>query len=260
MFNQFLYRTDPPLLAFLIFLGMIFFAWIGNKAGQRLSNRPTDEKGIANVLDASLLGLLSFMLAFTFGASGNRYESHRQVIVLEANSIGTALLRADLYPDQDRRAFRDDFHGYLESRIAYYAAGVNEPMRAEAKIETDQIGKRLWARAVRLSQKPNMLVPSMQMIPALNAMFDAAATREISLRSRVPDPVIYMLFVLSYTISFMAGFTRRSLDTKDWMLFTGFALLIAMIIYVTLDLDRPRQGVINAALGQDAIVELKKIF
>lgn len=47
-----------------------------------------------------LFGMLAFLLAFTFNMAATQYEKRKLNVVLEANDIGTAYLRADLIDAQ----------------------------------------------------------------------------------------------------------------------------------------------------------------
>jgi len=233
---------------------------VGRIAGRIWRKEEDEPKGGVNSLLAAVFALFGFILAFTFDMSGNRYINARNVIVEEANDIGTAVLRADLYSDSVRDAFRADFKKYLEARIAFYGFITDTMKLLKSKEEAAKAGAALWARATQQSKLPNMLIPSNQMIPALNAMFDIATTREVMLKARVPDGIVYMLFILALASSFIAGFTSYFIRRKDWIIIAGFALLSSMIIYITLDLGRPTRGMIKADLGQQAILDLRKMF
>ena len=177
-----------------------------------------------------------------------------------ANDIGTAVLRADLYSDSVRNAFRTDFKTYLEARIAYYENVADTILFYKAKEDAAKAAGALWSRAMQQSKLPNMLIPSNNMIPALNSMFDIATTREVALKARVPDVIVYMLFILALASSFIAGFTSLAIRHKDWIVVAGFALLSSMIIYITLDLGRPLRGIIKSDVGEQAILDLRKMF
>ena len=69
---------------------------------------------------AALFGLSAFVLAFTFRMSAERYSNVRDIIVEEANDMGTAVLRSHLYSDSVRNEFRNDFRKYIQARLAYY--------------------------------------------------------------------------------------------------------------------------------------------
>jgi hypothetical protein len=260
MDNSFIHTTDAFVLGIFLFIAMIAMVALGRYAGKIWRKDEGEPKGGVNSLLAALFALFGFILAFTFGMSGNRYENVRNIIVEEANDIGTAVLRADLYSDSVRDAFRADFKEYLEARISYYDNVTDTTLFYKAKDDAAKVAEALWSRAMQQSKLPNMLVPSNNMIPALNSMFDIATTREVVLKARVPDVIVYMLFVLALASSFIAGFTSSSIRGKDWIIVTGFALLSSMIIFITLDLGRPMRGIIKADMGEQAIIDLRKMF
>ena len=233
---------------------------LGRSVGKFWRKEGAEPKGGVNSLLGAMFALFGFILAFTFSMSGNRYENVRNIIVEEANDIGTAILRSDLYSDSVRDAFRTDFKKYLEARIDYYNYVTDAVRLNEAKDDAAKTAASLWTRTMQQSKLPNMLIPSNNMIPALNAMFDIAATREVVLAARVPDVIVYMLFILALASGFITGFTSNSIRHKDWIVIIGFALLSSMIIFITLDLGRPMRGIIKADMGQQAILDLRKMF
>ena len=109
----------------------------------------------------------------------------------EANEIGTAILRCDMYPDSVRNPLRADFKEYIETRIAYYAVGDDE--------EKDQTGAYKGRRDLRQdlervalqAQNPNNIAITAQMIPAVNAMIDIVTYQEMPVGSaEVPRLVL----------------------------------------------------------------------
>jgi len=57
-------------------------------------------------LQGAILGLLGLLLAFSFAAAGARFLERQDLIVQEANAIGTAYLRADLLDELYRSELR----------------------------------------------------------------------------------------------------------------------------------------------------------
>jgi hypothetical protein len=192
--------------------------------------------------------------------SQTRLEKVRTVVEQEANDIGTAILRSDLYSDSVRGSFRADFKNYLEAVIVYYENAAVVDRLSKAKEEAQTAAARLWARAAQQSKLPNMLIPSNQMIPSLNEMFDIANSREVILKSKIPDLIIYMLFVCILASCFVGGFTSSVFSRKDWVIVAGFSLITSMVVYTTIDLARPMRGIIKETAGQEAIIELRKMF
>jgi len=240
MKESLLYRTDTWLLCLLLFLLMMGMVWLG----ALLRKRKSSEKSLGTI-EGSLFGLLGLLLAFTFSMSASRYDARKTIMIEEVNDIGTALLRADLYPDSLRHDFRKDFVSYIQARINYYDAGRDTTKIALAKQQTTTIADKIWKRAVLASKNPSNLAATQQMIPALNAMIDATTLREAAGKGRVPDSIIALLFILSLACSFFAGYVIPSHEKMEKITILGFILLTVIVVYVILDLDRPRRGLIN---------------
>lgn len=263
-----MFSTEAHVISIILFFGMIVTYILGRVVARSWHARRIEankeglvEGGGVGAILGALFALFGLILAFTFSMSGGRYEGVRNVMIEEANDIGTVILRTDLYPDSMRKILREELKNYVEARITYYEHGGDLEKFQKAKDDADKSGGMIWNSVAEFSKKqPNMMVPNMQMIPALNSMLDIATTRDVLLKSRVPDAIVITLFVLTLTISFIGGFTTPSVASKDWVVIVGFALLTALIIYLTLDLGRPMRGFIKVEHGQQALVDLRKMF
>jgi hypothetical protein len=98
-------------------------------------------------ISSSLLGLLALILGLTFAMVGSRFENRKVNLIDEANCIGTAVLRADIYPDSLKTEFRKDFEVYLQSRKDYYLMD-NDEVKLNASLKKTAIVENiLWNRA-----------------------------------------------------------------------------------------------------------------
>lgn len=239
--------------------GMVLFYWAGHlitKRARRDSIRV--ENKTTNVVEGSLLGLLALLLGFSFSLSNSRYDKRQMLVIDEANAIGTAILRADLYPDSVRTPLRSALKDYLEARINYDDAGSNRAGIVKALSETDAAQKRIWKIASNAAQLQENTVRTNQMVPALNEMFDIASTRQALLLAKVPDLVFFLLFTLCLTGSFLIGYS----DDKqpEWGIVSSFLIMVGLSIYMILDLDRPRTGIINNKGIYQQITALRSMF
>ena len=127
MTTSFLFHWPSWLIAVFIYLLIILCMHLG-RVYRRYEQKTNTVKETAELgsLENLMLGLLGLFLAFTFGMALEKFADRRRIIVQEANAIGTAILRTDLYPDSVRSAMRKDFQQYVEVRIAYYDAGVDK--------------------------------------------------------------------------------------------------------------------------------------
>ena len=95
---------------------------------------------------------------------------------------------------------------------------------------------------------------------SLTNLFDIGIKREALLSSGIPHPITFMLIALALSICFVGGFTTPAIKRKEWMVVAVFALLASTILYITIDLARPTQGLIKPDAGQKTIVNLRKLF
>ena len=253
-------RTDAILLCVVLFIIMLLAVITGSRTA-RLWNKTREEPqgGVKNLLTV-LYALAGFILAFTFGMSGTRYEKIRECIEEEANSIETAILRSDLYQDSLRNAFRAEFNNYLEAIITYYSNPKDFELVKKSKEDASTAKQHLWTLASEQAKRPEMLAQTQQMIPGLNNMFDSAQTREIVFKSHVPDLILIMLFMCVLTTCFVSGFTANTIQRKEWIIILGFTLVSVMVIYTTLDLARPTRGFIKSDAGREAMKDIRHLF
>jgi hypothetical protein len=239
------------VICFVLMAAMLAMALLG------IMVRPKRSYASLGALEGSLFGLLGLLLAFTFSMSASRYDTRREVIVEEANDIGTAVLRADMYVDSERVAFRKDFNGYLEARIAYHDAALDTVKRRTANDDAARYAALLWKRSTALSRNPANLSASNQMVPALNAMFDIATTRDAALNAQIPASIIILLFIISICCSFFVGMSFSKDQRTNWPMIIGFCLLTMCVVYTIIDLDRPYRGLIRGDKNEKYIRSLR---
>lgn len=238
---SFLNDIDALYVAIILFFLMLTAIWIGNKIG--LKKTKTDNKNAE--ITSSLLGLLALILGFTFAMAGSRYENRKNNLIDEANCIGTAILRADIYPDSLKNEFKKDFKSYINSRRDYYLLDNDEQKLTASLKQSAIVTQKLWNRTAFYAKDKDYFIQSNMMLPALNAMFDSASKSNMVLNSQVPETIVYLLFAFSIIISFFIGYNSGLEKKINPKFITGFCLLICIVIFITLDLDRPRRGLIK---------------
>ena len=221
--------------------------------------RPIAKADGVGPLENALLGLLALLLSFTFSMSSSRHDKRTSLVIEEANDISTAILRADLYPDSIRKVFREDLKLYVESRIAYNDACLNENKIKQNLDEAEKISARIWATAANATKNSNLAMPHSVMAPALNSMMDAVTSREAARVARVPDLIMWLLIILNLLGSFTIGYAKNERQ-KDWIILSIYAIMTVATIFAIMDLDRPSRGIITTKEYTDKIVELRKML
>jgi hypothetical protein len=253
MTDSFLYNLEASYLVTILFCLMLLVSYLGYKLSIKKNRKTIDN----STLLSSLLALFGLLLAFTFGMSGSRFDDRRKSIVDEVNCIGTAILRTDLYPDSLKKELKKDLLKYLDARITYFEAKRNSEQIDLAIKNATLYSNSIWQKASVLSSSKDQFLPSMLMIPSLNEMFDIASTSNAIYNARVPDSIIYLLLLFSIICSAFIGYNAGFNKTYDKTLIIGFCLLTCVVIYIVLDLDRPRRGLINQESGLHLFHDLR---
>jgi hypothetical protein len=252
---------NPAMIAVvaagILFVAMLVFIDIGFRIGKRRKkNTPeTNDEG-AGTVDAAVFGLLGLILAFTFSGASNRLDLRRGQIVAEANAIGTAYLRVDLLPSAEQPALRKLFKDYLESRIEVYEKLPDVTAARAALAKGGELQNLIWSRSVAACQTdPNPRTCSL-VVPALNDMIDITTTRTMATVQHAPAVIIGLMMMLSLLGALLAGFAMSPQTKRSTLHTILFALAISISVYVVLDLEYPRAGLINLKNMDQAIIQL----
>jgi hypothetical protein len=254
-------KVDATIICLVLLIAMPVIVKMGNRMRKKFwGPEDGDTKGGVNALMGALFGLWGFMLAFSFGQSGVRFENLRSMIVDEANYLRNSIFRADLFPDSIRNVYRAELREYLEERISYYDNAGDEIKLKKNNQEISETSAVLWQTTVGQTKVPGIRLTAENMATSLINLFDIGTKREALLSAGIPTPVSVALIVLALSICFVGGFTTPTINLKEWIVIFAFAFLAATILYVTIDLARPMEGLIRPDAGQTSIVNLRKFF
>jgi hypothetical protein len=254
------YALSASLFAVGLFLGMLILLEVGRLVGiRRMAQDPDGARAGLGAVEGAVFGLLGLLVAFTFAGAISRFDTRRQLIVEETNHIGTAYLRVDLLPGATQPAVRELFRKYLDSRLETYR---RLPDLAAAKEELGRSMKlqgEIWRQAVTASRSQDAHPDAAKLlVPALNAMIDITTTRTMAGEVHPPAIIFVMLFGLAFASSLLAGYGMASSKTRSWVHMLMFALATAGAVYVILDIEYPRLGLIRVDAFDRALVELRE--
>lgn len=256
--NEFLANVFSTQWQVLLIVGGLLFglAEVGYQFGHRL-HRAKDEPRISQIgnIQGAVLGLLGLLLGFSFAMSVARYDARRDVVLTEANSIGTTYLRASLLPNPHREAIERLLRQYLDLRIEFYSVGTDRSKLAEVEKESAGVQRRLWEQTVAASNvNPSPIVATF--IVAMNETIDLDAIRLHTLRSHVPAAVWLLLLAAAGVGSYSCGYSAGASGVRN--AFNNFILpaLIAVLITLIADLSRARHGLIG--VDQRPLLELRE--
>ncbi len=247
------------LITFGLFLGMLLFLEIGRRIGIRRMKEDAGALGEGiGAVDGAVFALLGLLLAFTFYGASARFDTRRQLIVEETNDIGTAYLRLDLLPANTQPALRDAFRRYLDARVEIYRKLPDIEAAKQQLAKAVELQTQIWRLAVAASRAEGASPAApMLLLPALNAVIDITTTQVMETQMHPPMVVFAMLFGLVLAASLLAGFgmTGGKLRSRFHML--GFALVMAATVFVVLDIEYPRLGLIRVDAFDQALIDLR---
>jgi hypothetical protein len=197
-----------------LFMATLLLVLLSVEGGYRLGkyrrSRSEEEKEApVGAMAGATLGLLAFMLAFTFGLAAARFDTRRQLLLDEANAIGTTYLRAGMLPDR-RENIRALLRDYVDARLEAVRSGnVTEGIR-----RSEHLQGQLWAQAVALGENnPTSIVVGL-FVQSLNEVIDLHAKRVTAgLRNRIPG-VIWGAFRSRRPFSRRHGLSRWPLSNE----------------------------------------------
>lgn len=232
---------------------------LANESGYRLGRRVIDQdaanKDQTNTIQASMLGLLALLLGFTFTMALQRHDGRSQAVIEEANAIGTAYLRVDLLPAAQQASARDLLRQYTRLRVSMGQSDRTDgDARQEAASAVNQLQGQLWRIALDAAALDSRPATTGLFIQSLNEVIDAFGRREAALNKHVPEIVLLVLFCVFIIAGAVLGYASGSSGARPGVPTFAMATLIALVILVIIDLDRPRRGFIQ--VNQQSMLEV----
>ncbi len=253
-----------PIILLLVgtIMIMVLFIEYGFRLGQKAqANSKKAQTAQVRAIMGAGLGLLAFMLAFTFSTAQNHFEVRVQSLAEEARIARNAYLQADLLPEPRRSEAKQLLKGYIKLRAGINSisgSNITEQI-TELLRQSEQAQHDLWLLAVNTETqeiaalgKVDRDAPFMASVLALT---DIHYTRVHSaIMNRIPFTIwmtLYLMAALSMIImGYQAGLTERRSPVAT---VTQAIAVSAAIILITA-LDRPTTC--SFAINKQLLVDL----
>jgi hypothetical protein len=222
----------------------------------RRRNSEEEKEAPVGAVVAATLGLLAFILAFTFGLAASRFDDRRKIVVEEANAVGTTYLRTGLLPDADvdrRVKLRRLLREYVDERLEVIESGNVEHVLTR----TAELHRDLWKETELLGrQYPNSIAVGL-LIQSMNETIDVHSKRVlVGLQNRLPAViwgVLYLITLLTMIgVGYHAGLSKSRRSPAIVVLVLAFSAILTLVA----DLDRSREGLLT--VSQRAMIDLRE--
>lgn len=249
-----LLRQLPVWVIGLILLALMaggFFVgrWLKRRA---LANeRKTRETSFNGFIVSAVLGLLALLMGFTFSLAIQRFEERRQVVLQEANGIGTAYLRAQLLDAPHRERLSGLLADYTRTQIALADDGY--PGSGPLRQHSDAVLTSVWAATVAALDAPRNASLTVALTSAVNNVIDLDATRKNAHEIHIPLLVYDALLIYLVSVSGLLGYEVSK--GSETILACFVLVLMSTALMLVLDIDRPTSGAVQES--QQPMLELR---
>ena len=220
--------------------------WLGSLI--RSADEPFDRQ--ITLVRASTAAVVAFLIGFAFSGAASRFIARQDIIVKEANALGTAYLRADAITEPQRGELRAALREYTADR----AQLLNREQRDQIRpllAKVSGLHERMWRSAIKATQDnaPLMAV----VLPPINEVIDLHSTHLAMARRHLPPPLMAALLGTAAISVGLLGFGNGRVGRRFSLLDSVYGVVLAVALWMTIDLDYPSIGVIG--LSNRSLVE-----
>ncbi|GAB4218264.1 MAG: hypothetical protein OHK0012_26390 [Synechococcales cyanobacterium] len=237
--------------------GLVGSVEAGYRLGKRhLARSPEAKIEGSGAVDNAVFAILGLILAFTFTGALTRFDQRRQLILKEANAIGTAYLRLDLLPAETQAVLRPIYREYVQTRLDLYRGYEQQHLTQKRQQLAVQLQNQIWqtvTEAVLVERNPGITT---LVLASTNDVIDVANERLQATRMHPPVIVYVLLFVLALASALLVGYNMAANQKRSFYHIGLFCLVITTIVTVTIDLEYPRRGFIRISIGDRVMEEL----
>jgi hypothetical protein len=245
-------------VAFGLFLAMLVCLEIGRRVGVHRLNVPGARAGVG-VVDGTVYALLALLIGFSFNGAAARFDARRSLLGEATNAASTAWLRIDMLPKDQQPAVRAGLRAYLDALIDSYTAPTLESMIHPPESLTRATGA-LWAQSVAAVSASGGEPARMLLLPSVNELFDAV-DKERFARTIHPPWIIYVMLGLSALAgALFVGYALANAERRNWIYMIGVAATISIAVYVVIELEYPRLGVVRVDGADRSLVEVRSMM
>ena len=250
-FDKAFYLLDHRLIALAMVVLLVAAGEIGYRRGVFRRESKESVRSLMSGTGAAMLGLLGLLLGFTLAMAVSRWDERRDVIVDEANAIGTLWLRAGLLEAPLRDEMRDVLRKYTDARITLGGSRDDRAALRAARSESELLHASIWSVVERANQPGRSPAVLSSLITAANAVIDLHELRMASIENYLPAALFLLLFtVAAVSVGFLA-WAFGAANQGGRAAIVALALLIGAVLLLIMDVNRPQRGRIE--IGTDSL-------
>ncbi len=238
-------------------LGILVCLILGYLLGRRMQ---TEETQGVRPLKPAIFGLMGLLIAFTFSGAMFRYDVRRDSIIAEVDAIRSAYFLLDVLEPRYQEPLREFFHQYVALRVETYRNRSSAELQKYVS-QTHSEQRQLWNQVIPIThgdaERFEKIFIVRILLPALNQMFSLTNTRMASATYHEPLAVYLLLIMIVFISAFILGHDLQSNQIKNNIVYLlGFFIIFTATLYVIVDMEFPRLGIIHLKYYDKPLIEL----
>ena len=250
-----LFDSTPLLLIFVLTVGFIqLMVEVGFRVGEQRARKSDNERQTSiDSIVGSTLGLLAFVLAFTFSMATARFDERKQLVLEDMVASRTVDLRAQLLPAPHRSEIRPLIREYVDVRIKG-ALDILELPKALSRSE--ELQRELWTHATVLMGGAASAPAVPAFVQSVIQLIDVHSKRvNDALYNRIPETIWIALYLMSGLAMAITGYRAGLAGGRSVIATLVMVLAFSALILLITDLDRPQEGFLK--VSQRAMIDLQ---
>jgi hypothetical protein len=253
--GRYFLETMPIAGAYLCIVFLILAACeAGILIGRHHHRTRKDEGALTSVgpMVGGLLGMLAFVLAFTFSMAATHHATRKQDVLAEAIHIGTAWLRADLLGDARGTQMKRLLGEYVDARLQAARPGSDFQAALTRSLEIHDL---LWTQASSAAlEHPGH--NTALVVESINDVIDMHERRYTdAVRARIPGTIWLGLMAITVLTMGTLGLQVGLSGKRRLVGIVPIALAFSVLATLILDLNRPQGGFIT--VSQQPMLDLQ---
>jgi len=237
-----------PLLFVLITI------YIGQRYGIRMVKKsPELFTTTVSPVVSIVIGLLTFLLGFTFQIASGHYDARKALILEEVSNIRATYLRAELLQEP----ISIDSRKLLCEYVDLWVELAKDPEKIDFAISRSQEILNMMWEGLRIipNQERNTIDIGNYSIALTNLTSSFNKRISLFVESRIPFAVLLILYAVSFLSMIALGYQFGISGKGGFKVNLLLSMIFAMVIFLILALDHPETRLVK--MNQKAIKTLQ---
>jgi hypothetical protein len=232
---------DARISAVILIMVMLIASELGHRMGRLAAKRAGN---INTRVDDAIQAVFALIVGFSFAGAAAKHDRRVWLMVDEATAIGDFATASSVVAEPERSELRQTIRDYVEVRLTT-ANTFDTVELGELVARTRRFEGEMQRNVAQIVAKQNTPSVHTALVMTLNATTTGLENRIAALSDHIPPTVVLMLFVSAIMATFSVARVQGIGGPRQPLPMLVFITLVAVVIYVTLDLEQPRQGIVR---------------